>query len=1784
MRIERLQQPIANEPSSPSEFPAWLVASDAVSVLATQAASHGRDRTFGWVRLADDARVDELDIALSAHGGEALSLAGPLVRARFPSDPTVLRLVESLPEVASLGAMPTSAKVSDILVREALTMTSGQQLPVFITLMDGDPDGRWRRELQNLGAVVGRFDSGIRVYTATVDAMTLDAIANSDFVSAIELVGLVEAAHDTAVPAMGADALRVYTGSPGLFSGIGGASVPIGVMDTGLNINHLDISSNRRSICGANFMWVEPRLSEQDLWVDENGHGTHVTGTMAGNGFVKPEYAGMAPSVSHIRFAKVLHHSGNGLTDSIQQGMDYLSRATGCDGDRSSRSLAKPLIVNMSLAASSNIFEGRGVGERKLDSVVWSHRQLYVVAQSNAGTYAFSNYGTAKSSLSVGAVQESGELASFSSHGPTADGRLAPQVVGSGVSVNSARGGGSRGGYNSYSGTSMASPAVAGVAALLLDAEPVHREHPALARARLMASAIRPSVWLDNPERFPANNSNGPGDLQNQFGLGKVSARTSVLNRDRPDGWTNGSAIARIEEGEIAEHEIVVPEGASQLAMVMTWDEPPTDTIVNAVLNDLDLYLDLYGDCGAEVCGEYSSVSRKDNVEWIIVKNPPQGRHRVKLVPNRIYTEAPRAALAWTVIQGDSAPNLRVTADTESLEGSAEITITVEADSYVAAGTRLGMKCRTAEGMCFPMSEVKVGREDGLWLDLDRTSENSNTPNIVLGEIAVGESQELKFHISYSGEDLARLYFTATAWNARPASTSLLLLKSGAVEAELAPAKRPINAEFTSAIRLNKSPQKFDLLLAATEPGEPVHGGGIVLKDERPSNSVWFVWSAPADGFFQFEVVSDLHGSHFGHLNIFQGNTITELEHVVSGVFSTAEFFAKEGETYKIRISNSGNAGAGNMPPGILYWSQNSPVNDDLENGVELEGERNSIQGSNQGATLEAGELFGEMAATVWYRWVAPGDGDWRFQSDSNLRLLVFTGDEHSNLRLVSGFPDFMATFTAAEGQEYKIAVATTSAYRSGRSFELSWWPDKRIENNDDFHNAEDIGSAEMSNLGIAIDRTSTVEPHEPNETGVRTKWYQWTAPEDGFYTWRLFDPDRFFPPPLNLVLAAFAGDSVSDLQLVGTTDQHSSLSEFVFQATKNQRFYISLGLRNDSYAAFNSSSENSILRWGPTPRNDSSNRAITLSGNRGVISGSNEFATLELNEHSGYQGAASIWYRFGATTSGWFQFFVDNENEFEPDDFVLTVYRQRADGLERILGAEESSRAIFEAEAGAQYLIRLGTPGNSLGGDFTLRWEEGAPPVRLKFLEVLEDGDRDAEGNTIRLDLPIYDTEMEFNSEGTVLFYPMLDGLQVFRRELSSGELERVQFIESGRSRSTGILWDDRRNRLYLNSCGWWSYYDAIDSSSNVLSGATSMHVTNQRSGRICSNKRENSLVIDASGSYIYWGYQRNWMEIYAISPVGLELVHYFELDGLRQVLISNSNDYVLVLTDSGIHVYQRDLGAGLLTLVNNISLSNLELMTISDDDKYLFTVAIQENLKMNVYSLGEEMEAELVGQLERRPPLRSGFWNLCKYATRRNVIPAADIFCNGFGFSLEWLPESEELIYKEQYRTDDFDLFGNLVPDSGQLQGGVASPDGKHAYIVTKDGSIMIFERVGNAEGQQSTTPVMTTDTGALSLPLTQYRDASGMLCFAIELQGTPDSDNWLNSRNWTLADANEVQCGTAMEDIPYVEDGTNVLRIPYGKTINQGEVSCFSADLQVGDDSRNWTLLAGNYRTCQ
>ncbi len=1720
---------IEDEPSRPG--PDWLDPATSIEALAAQAADAGRDWSFGWIRLAGDAKPEDVAGPLSDLGATAHGSSGNLVRAQLPGDPTLLQEIVSLPEVDGLGAVPPERKFPEAFARELLDAPSQEQTPVFITLMADDPDGRWRRALEDLGAVVGRFDPDLRAYAANVAYGQVEAIAAADYVLAVEPVSIVKAAHDTSVPAMGADALRAYGGSPGIFSGMGGASVPIGVMDSGLNINHLDISSNRESICGANLAWItlfsSPAEEAEDLWIDSGAHGTHVTGTMVGNGAVQPRFAGMAPSVRHIRFARVLNSFGFGGLDGILGGMDFLAEATECAEPGQASVPLKPLIVNMSLGASSRTFEGRGISERKLDSIVWGHRQLYVVAQSNESIDGFSDFGAAKSSLSVGAALDSGDIAPFSSHGPTADGRLAPQVVATGVRVHSTLGGGSRGEYRAISGTSMASPTTAGVAALLLDAAPEHREHPALARARLMAGAIRPDPWLDAPEAFPSTNTGGPGPLQAQYGLGKASARTGILNRDGADGWIGGGAVAELQEGEFTFQDIEVPEGASRLDLVMTWDEPPADTIASTVLNDLDLWLDRDGDCGEGACGEHSSVSRVDNVEWIILRNPQPGRYRAKIVARRVYTAPPRAGLAWTVIRGASTPSLMIDTDRTILagEGEQELNLTVTADQYVAAGSRLHLDCRdTGEASGCEQIRIRsmaVSREDGIWVDLSDELASAVPPrvsdepapsvpplppipagspiplgsSIPLGEIAAGETQEVRFVISSGGEaDPVRLYFTASAWNAKGASVSVEVASGGSGGSGMI--ERPANDDFATAavIEGEHGVHTVDLLLATPEPGEPF----FTARQGRPAGSVWYRWTAPADGAVRFNIhpPGELGDGRDDRVDVFSGDAIAALERVASDLWG-AIFFAGEGETYRVRVSHRSRGTALD-----LRWSQGDrPVNDDLDRAAVLKGASGAVGGTSQGATLEPGEWFLVDAGTTWYRWTAPDDGWWRFSSDPTKRVFVFEGDGIPALRLVSQLPRSEAWFPAAAGNEYRIAVAAPSAQAPSGSYELSWDALVRVAvlDNDQRIGAIPLESVPSSQFFIGIDGMATVEPGEPAETGVRTRWWVWEAPEDGRYTWRLQDSFTYS----YLRVTVFAGTSIEDLELVAQTPPNVVPSDFVFQATGGQRYWIAAGFPARSLLAYALRTAYATMIWGPTPGNDNLASATVLEEAAGSVSESNRFASTERGERTSMLGHSSLWWTYEAPADGWVRFWLDDP--YSP--WVLSVYEDRTDGSGSIEFVRSSHQPesiisdaveiVFRGEAGSRYTIRLGARGAHPGGDFTLNWEETDPPVWLKYAGRLADGGRDANGASVRLRGP---TNLVFNDRGTALYAASKLGLQVFERNSKTGGLASVQQLEDDGLEDSSLIWDPHRDRLYAHRCGTWRSFAPLDETQRKLEDEGTIPVTGgPPAAAECSTGVFGDLFLDGEGSFlnaVLPGADR--LQVLALDTPGeLPHVQTLEVPGLTRALISNGGSHVYAGTFRSLHVYERDAETGMLTDATKgmNPLFGLEALAITGDDRHLF-VFHDDGQTTTVFDLeADPTDPSPLGTLRLTlsgPQIVPGFnqfpgfspflsRNRCGLAGARHGTPAVDVFCTDLAYDVEWRPGTDEAengeggpdgVQSGEVALTDYvsirqpDRFNNPVPEFGETRSLATSPDGRHAYVDTADEGIVVFERVGADE----------------------------------------------------------------------------------------------------------------------
>ena len=1651
--------------------PDWLRSPDAVDILAARAVEAGRDWTFGYAELAPGASREALERSLAGLGGRMVGASGRLIRARLPGDGVALEAITALDEVSGLGAVPREVKLAGFGGSPEAGQPDGD-LRVFVTLMEDDAGGAWGRELEAAGAALAAYDADTRAWTATALPEVVRELAGLDFVAAVEPVGEVRAMNDTAVPAMGADALYTLAGPAGVFSGKAGASVPVGVMDTGLNLNHPDIRENRDSICGAYFAFAQDeedaRVEEEDLWIDEDNHGTHVTGTILGGGVDEPRFAGMAPGVKHIRFAKVLHRSGRGSGEMIRRGMDWLALDSECGG-----AAARPLVVNMSLSNNSRYWEGRSVAERKVDATVWKHGQLYVVSQSNAGESSFSNYGSAKNTLSVGAVHDTGGHATFTSLGPTRDGRLAPQLSGTGVHVHSARGGGSPGGYERLNGTSMAAPSVAGVAALLMDAVPAHQGNPALTRARLMASAIRPDAWLEDPAAFPLDNSGGPGSLQNVYGLGKASARTAALDRDAADGWRSGSVVAEPEDGEYAYVDIDVPAGASRLDLVMTWDEPPADTISTAVLNDLDLWLDRDADCGGAECGEHSSTSRIDNVEWIVVRNPTPGTYRAKVAARAVYTAAPQAALAWTVIRGPSTPQLRVDANPRALGADAvrDIRVSVEVDGYVAAGTRLAVDCRGEERSIIcdgvEIESAAVALEDGSWRELEIPESlvdlglDPDEPLFFgawfsLGELAAGETTDVRLRVR-TGADPALLRLAVDAWNAAPAVT-LVDIGGGVARESTSP-----NDDFENAEEIEgaEGSVELDLFAATAETGEPGLASPPFVR--RPASSVWYRWTAPSSEIVHFGIGRP-GGAASEHARVaaFEGDLPTSLAEVADDRFNVS-FQAEEGRPYRIRAASFERS-----EDLELRWSTGRPANDDFAAAAQIEGASGEIDVRMAGATLERGESWGSLAGTVWYRWTAPEDGVYSFQTVVRYEdrgfvsgpryipnVMVFrAANDFGKLRLAATFPYHADRyFTARGGESFRIAAAHRSE-QSSFPFTLEWR--RTILNsvdNDAFAEADALAGTTSSTAEIHVDRDSTVEPGEPGESGVRTRWWKWEAPEDGRFTWRLEHLLRDNRGH-QLQVRAFAGNSLEELDLVGAAGPLAP-REFAVDVAAGETLHLAAGFPAEGPDAFVVSYAEGELEWGPTPVNDGMARAAVLDSAYGALSGSNRFATTDLGVRTDVVGRSAVWWMFEAPEDGWYRFSADGDG----GPWALTVFD--GDGVDMMASsrwqrAEGNGAAVlFYAEAGSRHAVSLGTVGGGTDGGFTLRWDTADPPLWLRYAGRLADGYRDGRDQPVEIRMP---GELVFGGEALYLASGL--GLSVFERDRESGGLSFVQLVDDDLEHAS-LAWDGDRSRLLAHDCGRWRSFE-IEGGGPQVAAPADLSVADDpgRCGR---------LLVHREGTFAY-RIGESGIDVFAVEDGGgLRFAHYHEGYYLEGAALSGAG---LLYGSSGAEliVLQTDAETGELTRtavgapLASPRWQDDPLVAAGEDGTLLF---VYDGEATHAFSLEDPLDPERLATLPRTFG-RENPWGdptSCVFAAGRGDS-AVDVFCEGAVSVAEWRSGEQTLVEAERVEAGVPDRFNRLVPEFGKPVGMAASADGRHVYVSTTAKGIQVFERVATPE----------------------------------------------------------------------------------------------------------------------
>ena len=331
-------------------------------------------------------------------------------------------------------------------------------------------------------------------------------------------------------------------------AGITGSGVTVGIQDTGMQWDHDLLKNQYRG-------WdsTSGTVSHDHAWhdaihvangscsadspapCDDHGHGTHVTGTVAGDDPLSGTRTGVAPDAKWIGCRNM--NQGAGTASSYIECFQWFLAPTRIDGTDPRPDLA-PAIISNSWACPPS----EGCAWNALQATVDSVQSAGILVVSAAGNSG-STCNTIShppaiydSSFTVAAVDGSNQVAGFSSRGVvTVDGsnRLKPNVAAPGVNVRSSLLNGNTG---LSSGTSMATPHVAGLAALLLQANPALLGQPA---------ALRRVIRYYATPAFSSQNCGGVAGSQRPnavYGWGIIdswNAYQHVLEPVFTDGYEN---------------------------------------------------------------------------------------------------------------------------------------------------------------------------------------------------------------------------------------------------------------------------------------------------------------------------------------------------------------------------------------------------------------------------------------------------------------------------------------------------------------------------------------------------------------------------------------------------------------------------------------------------------------------------------------------------------------------------------------------------------------------------------------------------------------------------------------------------------------------------------------------------------------------------------------------------------------------------------------------------------------------------------------------------------------------------------------------------------------------------------------------------------------------------------------------------------------------------------------------------------------------------------------------
>ena len=616
--------------------------------------------------------------------------------------PAAKQAVSSLSFVRWVGAFQPAYKLSSE-VAKLVNQAQSARLTLDLTIFrDGDPATVAALPgIKVLAQSANSFDTVMRVQ---LDSSQLVSLAQLDAVSRIEVFHQPTALNDQMRQIDGVN--TIWGAGLQLF----GQGQVVAVADTGLDTGN---TSTLSPDFGGRLNTADA-LGRSGDWSDPCGHGTHVAGTVLGNGVrsgsnpgthsYTASFAGMAPE-AHLIFQSIADSSCN-LTG-IPADLNTLFGQAYSQGAR---------IHTNSWGASSN-------GEydamaQEVDQFIWAHPDMSILfAAGNAGVDADANGvidlgslgtpGSAKDDITVGASENNrppnggncqdattgltncrwGDLtwgggtnytadpissdyisnnqngmAAFSSRGPALDGRIKPDISNPGtniISVYSQVSGASTGwgAYNQYyifdGGTSMATPGTAGAAALVrqfLAGQGISDPSAALIKGLMMNAAFDM-----NPGQYGTGATQEMGARPNNVeGWGRVNL-LSTLYPTAPLQNAYRDDVS-INTGDNTPYVYSVGTAGQPLHVTLSWsDYPGSPDAAVELVNDLDLAV--VGPDGTHYWGNgVTNGDRLNNVETVDLPSAAAGTYTIHILGHNVPQGPQHAALTLSGAFGAVAP------------------------------------------------------------------------------------------------------------------------------------------------------------------------------------------------------------------------------------------------------------------------------------------------------------------------------------------------------------------------------------------------------------------------------------------------------------------------------------------------------------------------------------------------------------------------------------------------------------------------------------------------------------------------------------------------------------------------------------------------------------------------------------------------------------------------------------------------------------------------------------------------------------------------------------------------------------------------------------------------------------------------------------------------------------------------------------------------------------------------------------------------------------------------